>query len=178
LRNQEIGRFAEAKGLTDQTLHFCHDVIWSDVGADPAAGGGDIKKVTIDTVAEGVVSDQLLALDPCGGGADDMENRNTMSLGTHHAVDGTEFADTVRGGENGGAAAAGIAVCCIGGVELVRADHPLHPAGRLDGVINREGVIARNSEGAVDAEIGESADDIFNNGKIFRHSRILPIAIE
>ena len=178
LGDQEIGRFAEAKGLTDQTLHFCHDVVRSDMGADPAAGGGDIKKVAIDTIAEGVVSNQLLALDPGGWGSDDMENRNTMSFGAHHAVDGTEFADGVRGGEHSGAAAAGIAVGGVGGVELVGADHPLHPAGRLDGVINREGVVAGNSKGAVDAEIGEAANDIFNNGKIFRHSRILPIAIE
>ena len=57
LGDQEIGRFAEAKGLTDQTFHFCHDVVRSDMGADPAACCGDIKKVAIDPVAEGVVSD-------------------------------------------------------------------------------------------------------------------------
>jgi hypothetical protein len=65
--------------------------------------------------------------------------------------------------------AAGIAVSGVGGVELVGADHPLHPAGRLDGVINREGVVAGNSKSTVDAEIGKAADDIFNNGKTFRH---------
>ena len=178
LGDQEIGRFAEAKGLTDQALHFCHDVVRSNMGAYAAAGGGDIKKVAIDTIAEGVVSNQLLTLDPGGWGSDDMENRNTMSFGAHHAVDGTEFADGVRGGEHSGAAAAGITVGGVGGVELVGADHPLHPAGKLDGVINREGVVAGNSKGAVDAEIGEAANDIFNNGKIFRHSRILPIASE
>jgi hypothetical protein len=65
--------------------------------------------------------------------------------------------------------APGIAIGGVGGVEFVGADHPLHAAGRLDGVINREGVVAGNSKGAVDAEIGKATDDIFNNGKTFRH---------
>jgi|LauGreSBDMM110SN_4_FD.fasta_scaffold217650_2 hypothetical protein len=71
--------------------------------------------------------------------------------------------------------AAGIAIGGVGGIELIGTDHPLHPGGKLDGVIYREGVVARNSEGAVDAEIGEAVDHIFNDGKIFRHIRNLPI---
>ena len=134
------------------------------MSTDASGGGGDIKKIIIGTVSKGVMGDLTAALDPGTGSPNDMENRDAMGFGTHHAVDGTEFADGVGGGEDGGSAAAGITIRSIGGVQFVRADHPRQLVRGFDRVIDREGVVARNAKGAVDAEIGEAADDIFNNG--------------
>ena len=118
------------------------------------------------------------ALNACAGSPDYMKNRNAMGFRAHYAVDGTEFAYRVGSGEDGGSTATSVPICGIGSVQFVGAKHPRQFVGCLDRIIDGKGVVARNSEGAVDAEIGEAADDIFNNGKIFRHSRILPIASE
>ena len=172
LRNQKVGRLAEPEGLTDQALHLRHNIVRGDVGADPAARRGEVEKVAIDPVPECVMGDKFLALNPCRRGPDEVEDGNAMGFCAHDTVHGTELAHAVGGGENGGSTAAGIAVGGVGGVELVGADHPLHPAGKLDGVVNREGVVAGNAKGVLDAKVCQTVDDVLGNG-LFHKGRFI-----
>ena len=94
------------------------------MGADATGGGRDVEEIIVGTISEGVMGDLTTALNSGAGSSDHMENRDAMRFGTHYAVDRTEFADRVGGGEDGGSAAAGVPVRGIGGVQLVRADNP------------------------------------------------------
>ena len=110
-----------------------------------------------------MVGDAAAALDPGGGGTDHVEDRNALGLGAHHAVDGAEFTHRVGGGEQGGPAAAGVTVGRVGGVKLVGADDPLDAGGKLDGVIDRKGVVPGDAKGVFDAKVCETLNHIIGN---------------
>jgi hypothetical protein len=109
------------------------------------------------------MGDPAPALDPGGGGSDHVEDGNAVGFGAHHAVDGAEFTHGIGGGEEGGTAAAGVAVGGIGGVELVGTDNPFYAGGKLNGVIDREGVVPGNAKGVFDAKIREAIDYVISN---------------
>ena len=163
LGDEHVGGLAEAEGLADEAFQFGNDVIRSEMGEDTGRGGGDIEKIVIGAVTQGVMSHQAATLDPSGGGSDHMEDRDPVGFGAHHAVDGAEFTHGVGGGEEGGPAATGIAVGGVGGIEFVGADDPLHAGGKLDGVVDREGVVPGDTKGVFDAKIREAIDYVISN---------------
>lgn len=164
--NYDVGGRTLAQHFADDALELIDGVVRRQARADAGGRRRERLEVAIDAIAQRVVGHQLLMGDAAGGRADQVEHGKAVRLAAHDAIQRTELAHAIGGAEDGRALAPGIAVCGVGGIELIGAGNPRQRRARLDCIVDGEGIIAGYAEGSVDAELGETLDGVFCDGGV------------
>src|ERR1700683_5426275 len=99
-------------------------------------------------------------------GADQVKNGQMLGIGPGNGIDGAEFADAVGGADRADAFDAGVAVRRVTGIQLVATTNPAHVGIIANRVVNRERIVAGNTEDIGDADIVKSRKDVLNNGLV------------
>ncbi len=111
-----------------------------------------VAEAVVDRAAQGLCRERRCA--------DDMHHRHVLGVAAGDRVDGAELADAEGRAQGSHAAHPPVPVRGIPGVQLVRAPGPPHRRVVGDVVEHREGVVARDPEHAVDAQLGQPVDEM------------------
>jgi hypothetical protein len=116
------------------------------------------------------MGDLVHALVLIGGHPDDVKDQRALGLGAHDAVHGGEFADPVGRRQHRRPADARIAVRRVGCVQLVGTADPLNLGAAVDGVADREQIVAGHAKAVIDALRSKALDDIIGDADRLRFS--------
>lgn len=124
---QEIRGNAQPQGLADDPLDFLDGVVCRQLGADTTGGSREGRKLPIKPIAQGVMRNQPGPLNPETRRAHQMEHRETMGAGAHDAVQRTQLAHAIGGGQQGRTSNPRIAIGGIGRIQFIGGQYPLQP---------------------------------------------------
>ncbi len=96
--------------------------------------------------------------------SDQVEDRQPLGVRAHHAVQGAQLSDGVGRGQDRRSPDTGVTVRRVGRVELVGITDPGDTPTRLDGLVERERVVAGNAEDVLDAQGGQALDRVLRHG--------------
>src|SRR5450755_4426323 len=126
-------------------------------------------------VAESVMHRAVRCLRGGRRSAYDVDDRDVLGVAAGDRVDRTELADAVGGEQRRDPAEPAVAVGRVPGVELVRRPGPAHGVVVDDVVEEREAVVARDAEDAVDVKLREPVQQVIGDGVSHGRHRPAPV---
>jgi len=163
LRDIDVGGEAKRQRPFDRPFQLGDAVPRRQLDRDAASRGGERYETIEIAVAEAVVRDRADPLQSPTRMADQMEHRQVLRPGPHHAIERRQFSHAIRRAQQRRSPDAGVTVGCVGGIQLRAATDPLDRGRVVEGVVERKGVIAWHSENMPDPQRHESLGDILHN---------------
>src|SRR5215469_100715 len=113
-------------------------------------------------VSQGVVDQLALVLAGRRRHAGQVEDGNILCVGSADTANRAELPDTVRGAQSTDAAKAGVPVSGVSRVHLVAAPDPVNARVLDDGVLDRKGEIARDTEDVTYPDVLETSEHVLD----------------